>query len=240
LGKLVLIRHGQSQWNLENRYTGWVDIPLSNQGREEAKDVGRIVKHILFDVAFSSKLIRAIETLLLVLSENQERKTPIFMPEGERERQWGGHYQPDPSREIPVYRTLALNERYYGDLQGLNKGDTAERWGIDQVQLWRRSYEQAPPGGESLKDTVERVTPFLKEAIFPHLMKDRHILITAHGNILRAIVMVLEKLPSEKVAQLEIPTGSALVYETIVISEKLSWRRVRPDTEMVASEALPV
>ncbi|MBA4392582.1 MAG: phosphoglycerate mutase, partial [Desulfobacca sp.] len=142
MGKLVLIRHGQSQWNLENRYTGWIDIPLSNQGREEAKEAGRAVKNILFDVAFSSKLIRAIETLLLVLSENQEEKTPIFMPEGEKEKQWGEHYQPDPSREIPVYRALALNERYYGDLQGLNKQDTAQRWGIDQIQRWRRSYDQ--------------------------------------------------------------------------------------------------
>lgn len=226
MGKLVLIRHGQSQWNLENRYTGWVDIPLSNLGRQEAKQAGQTVKDILFDLAFSSRLIRAIETLLLVLSQNQERKTPVFVPEGEREKEWGEHYQPDPSREIPVYRALALNERYYGDLQGLNKLDSARRWGIDQVELWRRSYEQAPPGGESLKDTVERVTPFLKETIFPYLMKNRNVLVTAHGNILRAIVMILEKMPPEKIAHLEIPTGSALVYETRETGQKLSWKRV--------------
>jgi 2,3-bisphosphoglycerate-dependent phosphoglycerate mutase len=230
LGKLVLIRHGQSQWNLENRYTGWIDIPLTDQGREEAKKVGRTVKDILFDVAFSSKLIRAIETLLLVLSENQDRKTPIFVPEAEREKQWGEHYNPDPSRQILVYRSLALNERYYGDLQGLNKGDTAQRWGIEQVEIWRRSYKVAPPGGESLKDTVDRIAPFLKEAIFPYLIKDKNVLIAAHGNILRAMVMNLEKISPEKVAQLEIPTGSLLVYETIAIKEKLSWRRVGPDS----------
>jgi 2,3-bisphosphoglycerate-dependent phosphoglycerate mutase len=226
LGKLVLIRHGQSQWNLENRFTGWIDIPLSNRGRQEALEAGRKIKDILFDVAFCSKLIRATETLLLVLSENQEQKTPIFVPEGEREKKWGEHYLPNPAREIPVYRALDLNERYYGDLQGLNKLDSAERWGAEQVQTWRRSYEQAPPGGESLKDTVARVIPYLKEVIFPHLSNNENVLVAAHGNSLRAIVMMLENMPPEKVAKLEIPTGSPIVFEATGMFAKGSGKDV--------------
>ncbi|MBI5607098.1 MAG: 2,3-bisphosphoglycerate-dependent phosphoglycerate mutase [Deltaproteobacteria bacterium] len=226
MGKLVLIRHGQSQWNLENRFTGWIDIPLSNQGRLEAKEAGRKIKDILFDAAFCSKLIRAVETLLLVLSQNQDQKTPIFVPESVKEREWGGHYQPNPSQEVPVYRALALNERYYGDLQGLNKLDSAKRWGTEQVQLWRRSYEQAPPGGESLKDTVDRVIPYLKENIYPHLFDNKNVLIAAHGNSLRAIVMILENMAAEKVAQLEIPTGIPLIYDAEKTGETLLWKRV--------------
>jgi 2,3-bisphosphoglycerate-dependent phosphoglycerate mutase len=226
MGKLVLIRHGQSQWNLENRFTGWIDIPLSNRGRQEALEAGRKIKDILFDVAFCSKLIRAVETLLLVLSENQEQKTPIFVPEEEREKKWGEHYRPNPAREIPVYRALDLNERYYGDLQGLNKLDSTKRWGAEQVQIWRRSYEQAPPGGESLKDTVARVIPYLKEVIFPHLANNKNVLIAAHGNSLRAMVMMLENMAPENVAKLEIPTGSPIIFETDRIFEKGSGEEV--------------
>jgi 2,3-bisphosphoglycerate-dependent phosphoglycerate mutase len=222
LGKLVLIRHGQSQWNLENRFTGWIDIPLSNRGRQEAREAGQKIKEILFDVAFCSRLIRAVETLLLVLSENQEQKTPIFVPEGEREKKWGEHYLPDPSREIPVFRSLALNERYYGDLQGLNKLESAKRWGAEQIQTWRRGYDQAPPGGESLKDTVARVTPYLRETIFPQLSDNKNVLVAAHGNSLRAIVMILEDMAPEKVAKLEIPTGSPIVFEASGMFEKKS------------------
>lgn len=229
MGKLVLIRHGQSQWNLENRFTGWIDIPLSNRGRQETKEAGLKIKDILFDVAFCSKLIRAIETLLLVLSENQELKIPVFVPEEENEKNWGEHYLPDPAREVLVYRSLALNERYYGDLQGLNKLDSAKRWGAEQVQIWRRSYDRAPPGGESLRDTVERVAPYLKGTIFPHLSNNKNVLVAAHGNSLRAMVMMLEKLPAEKVAKLEIPTGVPLVYKAEKTGERLSWRRIRPE-----------
>lgn len=229
MGKLVLIRHGQSQWNLENRFTGWIDIPLSNRGRQEAKEAGRKLKDILFDVAFCSKLIRSVETLLLVLSENQDLKTPIFVPEEESEKKWGKHYLPDPSREVTVYRSLALNERFYGDLQGLNKQVSAKRWGADQVQIWRRSYEQAPPGGESLRDTVERVAPYLKGRINPHLSNNKNVLVAAHGNSLRAMVMMLEGLLAEKVAKLEIPTGVPLVYEIEKTGERLSSRRISPE-----------
>jgi 2,3-bisphosphoglycerate-dependent phosphoglycerate mutase len=214
LSKLVLIRHGQSQWNLENRFTGWVDIPLSVQGREEARAAGREIKHIAFDRAFTSKLIRAIETLLLVLGENGG-KTPVFVAETEQERLWGEHYRSDLSREIPVERALALNERYYGDLQGLNKDVSAAQWGREQVQIWRRSFDQAPPGGESLKDTVARVQPFFRETIAPRLRRGEHILVTAHGNSLRAIIMELEEMTPEAIRGLEIPTGKPRVYEAL-------------------------
>ncbi|MCU0578270.1 MAG: 2,3-bisphosphoglycerate-dependent phosphoglycerate mutase [Desulfobacterota bacterium] len=211
MSKLVLIRHGQSQWNLENRFTGWVDIPLSPQGREEARAAGREIKHIAFDRAFTSKLIRAVETLLLVLGENGG-KTPVFVPETDRERLWGDHYPADPSREIPVERVLALNERYYGDLQGLNKEVAAAQWGREQVQIWRRSFDQAPPGGESLKDTVARVVPFFQQTIAPRLLGGEHILVAAHGNSLRAIIMELERMSPDTVRTLEIPTGRPRVY----------------------------
>jgi 2,3-bisphosphoglycerate-dependent phosphoglycerate mutase len=215
LSKLVLIRHGQSQWNLENRFTGWVDIPLSSKGREEARAAGREIKHIVFDRAYTSKLIRAIETLLLVLSENGAGKTPVFMPETDRERLWGEHYLSDLTREIPVERVQDLNERYYGDLQGLNKEVSAARWGREQVQTWRRSFDQAPPGGESLKDTVARVVPFFRETIGPRLRQGEQIIVAAHGNSLRAIIMELEGLSPETVRGLEIPTGKPRVYEVL-------------------------
>ena len=214
MSKLVLIRHGQSQWNLENRFTGWVDIPLSPHGREEARTAGKEIKHIAFDRAYTSKLIRAVETLLLVLGENGG-KTPVFVPDTDRERLWGDHYRGELSREIPVERVLALNERYYGDLQGLNKEVAAAQWGREQVQIWRRSFDQAPPGGESLKDTVARVVPFFQQTIAPRLLQGEHILVAAHGNSLRAIIMELERMSPDTVRTLEIPTGRPRVYEAL-------------------------
>jgi 2,3-bisphosphoglycerate-dependent phosphoglycerate mutase len=217
LSKLVLIRHGQSQWNLENRFTGWVDIPLSSQGREEARTAGKEIKHIAFDRAYTSKLIRAVETLLLVLGENGG-KTPVFVPDTDRERLWGDHYRGEHSREIPVERVLALNERYYGDLQGLNKEVAVAQWGREQVQIWRRSFDQAPPGGESLKDTVARVVPFFQQTVAPRLLRGEHILVAAHGNSLRAIIMELERMSPDTVRTLEIPTGRPRVYEALKVS----------------------
>jgi 2,3-bisphosphoglycerate-dependent phosphoglycerate mutase len=213
LGKLVLIRHGQSQWNLENRFTGWVDVPLSHQGREQAKEAGRQVKNILFDVAFSSPLIRALETVLLVLSANQDQRTPILLPEDRRSPAPGRRPGQNREGELPVYRTSALMERHYGELQGLEKGYCAERWGREQLQLWRRSYDQAPPGGESLKDLTERVIPYFWEMISPCLEQNRNVLVAAHGSPLRALVMIIKGLPPAEVARLEIATGRPVIFE---------------------------
>lgn len=210
MGKLVLIRHGQSQWNLEKRFTGWIDVPLSRYGREEAREAGRLVRHIAFDVAFTSRLMRAVETLLLVLGESNSPKTAVFIS-GEKDQ--GGVYRPDPEQEIPVYCVSDLNERSFGELQGLSKAEAAKIWGTEQVQIWRKSYECSPPGGESLKDTVDRVGPFFMEQVFPYLRKGKHVLLAAHGTSLRAVLMILKGLSPEEVEALEIPTGTLIQFE---------------------------
>ena len=188
MSKLVLIRHGESQWNLENRFTGWVDVPLSPKGIEEAKAAGKKLAGFTFDRAFSSVLARANETLRIVLEAIGQTT-------------------------IPIERDKALNERMYGELQGLNKAETAQKYGDEQVKIWRRSYDVRPPGGESLKDTAERVLPFYDSRIKPYLLKGNTILIAAHGNSLRALVMRLEQLTREQVLELNLPTGAPLLYE---------------------------
>jgi 2,3-bisphosphoglycerate-dependent phosphoglycerate mutase len=188
MARLVLLRHGESQWNLENRFTGWVDVPLSPRGIEEAKNAGNKLRSLTFDRAFTSVLQRANETLRLVLDAIGQSN-------------------------IPIEKDKALNERMYGDLQGLNKAETAKKYGEAQVKIWRRSYDVRPPGGESLKDTAERTLPYYEQAIKPYLLKGETILVTAHGNSLRALVMELEQLSREQVLELNIPTGAPLLYE---------------------------
>lgn len=188
MSRLVLLRHGESQWNLENRFTGWVDVPLSPKGEEEARAAGRKLASFRFDRAYTSVLKRAIETLRMVLEVIG---------------------QPD----IPIDKDEALNERKYGDLQGLNKAETVKKFGEEQVKLWRRSYDVRPPGGESLQDTAERVLPYYERRIKPDLLAGRTILVSAHGNSLRALVMHLERLTSAQVLELNIPTGAPLLYE---------------------------
>ncbi len=188
MSQLVIIRHGQSQWNLENRFTGWVDVPLSAQGIDEAKAAGEKLKAYRFDEAYTSDLQRAQHTLQYILEGIAQTN-------------------------IPVTRNLALNERMYGDLQGLDKADTAAKYGAEQVHIWRRSYDIAPPGGESLKDTAERVIPYLEAEILPKLRAGKNIIIAAHGNSLRALVMYLEGMTPEQILAFEIPTATPRVYE---------------------------
>ena len=197
--RLVLLRHGESQWNLENRFTGWVDVPLSPRGVEEAKNAGEKLKSFTFDRAFTSVLSRANETLRLVLEAIAQTA-------------------------IPIEKDKALNERMYGELQGLNKAETAKKYGDDQVKIWRRSYDVRPPGGESLKDTAERVLPYYETKIKPCVLKGETILIAAHGNSLRALVMQLEHLSKEQVLELNIPTGAPLLYELDNSGKVLSHR----------------
>ncbi|MEO6308160.1 MAG: 2,3-bisphosphoglycerate-dependent phosphoglycerate mutase [Nitrospiraceae bacterium] len=188
MARLILLRHGESQWNLENRFTGWVDVPLSPRGIQEATDAGEKLRSFKFDRAFTSVLSRANETLRLVL---------------ETIGQTG----------IPIEKDKALNERMYGELQGLNKDETAKKYGEQQVKIWRRSYDVRPPGGESLKDTAERVLPYYEQTIKPYVLKGNTILVAAHGNSLRALIMELEQLSREQVLELNIPTGAPLLYE---------------------------
>ena len=188
MARLILLRHGESQWNLENRFTGWVDVPLSSRGIQEAKDAGEKLRSFTFNRAFTSVLARANETLRLVLDTIGQT-------------------------DIPIEKDKALNERMYGELQGLNKDETVKKYGEAQVKIWRRSYDVRPPGGESLKDTAERVLPYYERTIKPYLLKGDTILIAAHGNSLRALIMELEQLSREQVLELNIPTGAPLLYE---------------------------
>jgi len=185
---LVLVRHGESQWNLENRFTGWVDVPLTDKGRSEARDAGEKIRQIHFDRAYTSVLQRATETLDIILE--------VIGQKG-----------------LPVAYDQALNERHYGDLQGLNKAETAEKFGKEQVHVWRRSYDVAPPGGESLKDTAARTLPYFQVHILPDLRAGQNVLVSAHGNSLRSIVMELDHLNKEQVMNLNIATGVPIIYE---------------------------
>lgn len=198
---LILVRHGESEWNLQNRFTGWVDIDLSPRGVEEAHNAGKILKKhgYKIEAVFTSALKRAIRTTEIILEELG-------------------------LSGMPYEKDKALNERHYGDLQGMNKTEIGEKYGFDQLKIWRRSYDVAPPGGESLKDTQDRVLPYYHQKIEPLLKEEKNVLISAHGNSLRALVMFLEKLTKEEVLELNIPTGVPYVYildNNLNIKEKL-------------------
>jgi 2,3-bisphosphoglycerate-dependent phosphoglycerate mutase len=186
---LVLVRHGQSEWNLKNLFTGWRDVDLTDKGVAEAQAAGRQLKALglRFDVAYTSALVRAQRTMDLMLEELGQRS-------------------------LPVIRDQALNERDYGDLSGLNKDDARKRWGEEQVHIWRRSYDVAPPGGESLKDTAARVLPYYIQDILPRVLRGERVLVSAHGNSLRALIMVLDHLSPQEIVKREIATGVPLIY----------------------------
>jgi len=186
---LVLVRHGQSDWNLKNLFTGWRDIDLTEKGVAEAREAGRKLKAqgIKFDVAVTSALKRAQRTLDLMLTELGQTT-------------------------IPIFKDQALNERDYGDLVGLNKDDARKKWGEEQVHIWRRSYDVAPPGGESLKDTLARALPYYVTDILPRVLRGERVLVAAHGNSLRALVMVLDKHTPDSITKLNLDTGVPMIY----------------------------
>ena len=215
--KLILIRHGQSTWNAANRFSGWVDVPLNKRGRLEATLAAYKLKDYKVDVCFTSLLVRAIETAVICLTENEEicnGKSPVIKHNSD-EAQWHGwdKYEGDASEELPIFTSMTLDERYYGDLQGLNKAETAEKLGKELVHQWRRSFSVRPPGGESLEDTMNRTVPFFNERIITHLKQGDTTLIAAHGNSLRSIIMELDKLEPEEVPHLELATGQPIVYD---------------------------
>jgi 2,3-bisphosphoglycerate-dependent phosphoglycerate mutase len=185
---LVLVRHGQSEWNLKNLFTGWKDVDLTEAGVAEARAAGRKLKNqgLSFDVAYTSALKRAQRTLDLMLEEMGQK--------------------------VPIVRDQALNERDYGDLVGMNKDDARKKWGEEQVLIWRRSYDVPPPGGESLKDTVARALPYFVQEILPRVLRGERVLVSAHGNSLRALIMVLERLTPEQILKRELGTGVPIVY----------------------------
>jgi len=186
---LVLVRHGESEWNRLNRFTGWKDVGLTEEGMAEAHRAGAMLKGTgyRFGCAFTSTLKRAHNTLDIILEEIGQGK-------------------------IPTLKAAALNERDYGELVGINKEEARKRWGADQVHTWQRSYDTAPPGGESLKDTALRVVPFYEKWIVPELQKGKSVIVVAHGNSLRSLIMQLDRLAPDEVMQVELPTASPLVY----------------------------
>jgi 2,3-bisphosphoglycerate-dependent phosphoglycerate mutase len=188
MAKLICVRHGQSQWNKENRFTGWVDIELSEIGIEEAREAGEILKGYHFYKIFTSALKRAIKTAEIIAEITNQQ-------------------------DIEIIKNEALNERHYGELQGLNKAEIGEKVGAEQLHIWRRSYDVAPPKGESLKDTLDRVLPYFEKEIAPLLKQGKDILISAHGNSLRALTMHLENISKDDISDLNIPTGKPYVYE---------------------------
>jgi len=213
MAKLVLVRHGQSLWNKKNVFTGWVDVPLSTVGIEEALKAGETLADVEFDVVYTSVQVRALETAMIAMAKNKSEKTPIVIHPDGKMGEWGVIYSEEMNKNvIPVYRDWHLNERYYGELQGMNKAETAKTYGDEQVHIWRRSYDVPPPNGECLQDTAERTIPFFKENILKQLKDGKNVLVSAHGNSLRSIVMYIENLSKEEVLQLEIPTGVPLLF----------------------------
>ena len=186
---LVLVRHGQSEWNKLNLFTGWRDPDLTETGVEEARRAGKLLKKegIVFDIAFTSALKRAQHTLEIILGELGQQ-------------------------DLETIKEQAINERHYGDLCGLNKDDARKKWGEEQVHIWRRSYDVPPPGGESLKDTAARVLPYYESTILPQVLAGKNVLVSAHGNSLRALIMQLDKLSTEEILKLNLPTGEPYLY----------------------------
>ncbi len=187
MGTLILIRHGQSQWNLENRFTGWSDVPLTERGEQDCALTAKVLHDFKFDMAFTSALQRAQKTLEIILKETKQS-------------------------DVPVVQDKALNERHYGDLQGLNKAETAQKYGQEQVKLWRRSYDTRPPNGESIADCFQRVVPFLKEKILPEVFAGKTVIVVAHGNSLRPIFQYFDHTDNDTIATLEIGLCTPYVY----------------------------
>jgi 2,3-bisphosphoglycerate-dependent phosphoglycerate mutase len=222
--KLILLRHGESIWNQRNLFTGWVDVPLSEKGIQEALKAGEKIQDIPIDVIFMSSLVRSHMTMFLAMINHYSKKVPIVQhPHQGNLENWAKiNSEEAQEQSIPVYMAWQLNERMYGDLQGLNKQALREKYGEEKVHEWRRSFRSNPPNGESLAMTAERTLPYFDQEIVPYLKKGKNVFISAHGNSLRSIVMELNKLSEEAVCKLEIATGDPLIYEY----EDSKWRRV--------------
>ena len=221
---LILMRHGQSVWNAANLFTGWVNVPLTPKGIDEAIEGGRQIAHLAIDEVHTSTLIRAQMTAMLALSEHSSDKTPVVQTSQmvELTSESGETSTVDWSKTngpaehiLPVFMASQLNERMYGDLQGLNKQETREKYGDEQVKIWRLSYDVPPPNGESLEWTAKRTLQYFSSVILPQLDAGKNIFVAAHGNSLRSVIMDIEGLSREEVLGLEVPTGTPIVYERI-------------------------
>ncbi|VAI72165.1 hypothetical protein VPH35_122022 [Triticum aestivum] len=211
---LILIRHGESMWNEKNLFTGCVDVPLTPKGVEEAIEAGKRICNIPIDVIFTSAMIRSQMTAMLAMMQHRRKKVPIIThKESEQAQSWSKIYSEDTKEQsIPVITAWQLNERMYGELQGLNKQETADRFGKEQVHEWRRSYDTPPPNGESLEMCADRAVSYFKDQVVPHLTAGKHVMVAAHANSLRSIIMHLDKLTSQEVISLELSTGIPMLY----------------------------
>ena len=227
--KLVLLRHGESAWNKKKIFTGWVDIPLTQKGIEEAFAAGDRIASVPFNVIYTSTLVRAQLTAFLAMSRSKHDLVPCMIHENDPKflKMAKVHDSKNEKSLLPTYAHAELNERMYGNLQGLSKDETLKKYGEEQFTLWRRSYKVNPPEGESLEMTAKRTIPFFEKRILHHLEKGQNVLISAHGNSLRSIVMFLDQLSEEAVVKLEIPTGDPICYE---FSGKGSWKKQSVDT----------
>ncbi|MCF7806198.1 MAG: 2,3-bisphosphoglycerate-dependent phosphoglycerate mutase [Simkaniaceae bacterium] len=211
---LVLLRHGQSVWNKKNLFTGWIDVPLSPEGIEEAIKAGHQINQIDFAAVFTSVLIRAQTTATLAMSVHTHERVLAFQHDDPMMKKNARVYSENAKEQlIPVFTSWHLNERMYGSLQGMDKDEARARFGKEQVQIWRRSFDVAPPEGESLEMTMERTLPYFEEHILPYLKRGENVLISAHGNSLRSIVYAIEGMTKEEILHFEIPTGMPLYYE---------------------------
>jgi 2,3-bisphosphoglycerate-dependent phosphoglycerate mutase len=215
MSRLIMMRHGESTWNQLNLFTGWVDVPLSEKGIEEAIQAGKLIKDIPIDIIVTSTLVRAQMTVFLAMTQHTSGKVPVMLHTGEGKLdEWGRIYGEKAKQQcIPVICSWQLNERMYGELQGLNKAEMAEKFGAEQVKLWRRSYDIAPPNGESLAMTAARSIPYFREKVVPYLKQGLNVFISAHGNSLRSIIMDLDGLSKEQVISLELGTGVPIIYD---------------------------
>ncbi len=208
----MLVRHGESRWNLENRFTGWVDVPLSEKGIVEAQRCAEHCAKLHYDVAFTSRLLRAQETLLIILA--RQNRTGIFQhTERPPFAEWIQRSNRLVLSDLPVFASITLDERYYGDLQGLNKKEAEEKFGKEQVVAWRRGFFDRPPGGESLSDAHTRMLPYLTEMILPRVQAGENVLVSAHGNTLRVVIKYLELISDDQIPFVELPSATPLVYE---------------------------
>lgn len=210
MSKLILLRHGESAWNKKNLFTGWVNIGLSSQGINEALAAGNILNETKIDIVYTSSLIRSQQTAMISLANYH--KNAVLINQYSANREW---QETDRESLLPVYEDWRLNERFYGELQGLNKKETVDKYGAEQVHIWRRSYNEPPPNGESLEMTSERALPAFHENIKPALEANNNVLVVAHGNSLRSLIMTIENLNSSEITKYEIPTGKPLYYEFI-------------------------
>ncbi len=210
MSQLILLRHGKSMWNDLDLFTGWIDVALSEKGIFEALSAGSKLSNTKIDIVYTSKLARAIETALIALAKLNTTKTPVIIHSKGKMKKWSTFSS--SIQIIPIIKKEALNERYYGNLQGLNKKEVGIQFGQEQLKLWRRSFDVAPPNGESLKDNLKRTLPFFKKHIIPRLENNENVLIVAHGNSLRAITKFIENLDEQQIVKVEIPTGTPIIY----------------------------